>query len=143
MAASIHRLARPHPVRVQPAPAASGLAVDLPSRIHFWRGASGQRHLCTVYSLYECPPLPKAVYLLVRRAADGRREVLRVGRVEEDFASLNLAAVRHLSAILGGNEVHVNFAAPDAAHRQDLAEDLEGSGRRAPPVQADACAALN
>lgn len=130
MAASIHRLARARPARTQLAPVVQGLAKDLPSRIHFWRGASGQRHLCTVYSLYECPPLPSAVYLLVRRAGDGRREVLRVGRAEEEFASLNLAAIRHQSAVLGANEVHVSFSGVDAARRDDLAADLEAAGRR-------------
>lgn len=144
MAASIHRLARARPARVQPAPAVQGLAKDLPSRIHFWRGASGQRHLCTVYSLFECPPLPNAVYLLVRRAGDGRRKVLRVGRTEEDFATLNLATVRHLSAVYGANEVHVSFTGVDATGREDLAADLEAACMRAPlAAGAEAHASLN
>lgn len=144
MAASIHRFARARPARVQLPPVVQGLAKDLPSRIHFWRGASGQRHLCTVYGLFECPPLPNAVYLLVRRAGDGRREVLCVGRAEDDFPTLNLAAVRQQSALLGANEVHVSFSGADADRRDRLAADLEATAQRLHQVRdADVCARLN
>ena len=77
-----------------PAPTSSGLAVGIPSRVHFWRGASGQRHLHTVYSLIECPPLPKATYLLVRRNDDTSRTVLHIGCGQSDAATLNLAQAR-------------------------------------------------
>jgi len=94
-----------------PAPADLGMPQDLPGRLHFWRGASGKRYVHHVYSLIECPPLPSALYLLVRRDKDGRRTVLHIGRGESEAPTLNLARVRQRGAQLGANEVHVNFLA--------------------------------
>lgn len=119
-----------------------GLAQDLPSRIHFWRGSSGHRHRCTVYGLYECPPLPNAVYLLVHRTPDGRRDVLRVGQVEEDFPTLNLARLRRVSAALGANEVHVAIVGGNVAGRLALAEDLDGAAAVAPAHRSERRAPL-
>jgi hypothetical protein len=64
----------------------------------------------SVYSLIECPPLPKATYILIRRAQSGRRSVLHVGVGQSEAATLNLAGVRQRGAQLGANEVHVHFA---------------------------------
>jgi hypothetical protein len=107
-----------------PPPAAPGLASGLTSRIHFWRGTSGRRHLFSVYSLLDCPPLPPAVYLLVRREADGRREILATGHVDAVHAPSNLATLRQLGAQAEANEVHVCLAADDADLRARIAEDL-------------------
>lgn len=98
-----------------PAPVALGLPQDLPGRLHFWRGASGKRYVHHVYSLIECPPLPCALYLLVRRDKDGRRTALHIGRGESEAPTLNLARVRQRGAQLGANEVHVNFLADSEA----------------------------
>ena len=83
----------------------------MPARQHLWRGASGQAYVHTVYGLIECPPLPKASYILVRREADGRRVALFAGLGSNDAATLNLAQVRQRGAQLGANEVHVYFRA--------------------------------
>lgn len=124
MASSILSIARSRQKAVEPAPVSLGLGAGVPSRIHFWRGASGQRHLHTVYSLIECPALPKVSYLLVRRDSDGTRTVLHIGCGDSEAASLNLARVRQKGAALGANEVHVNFLAEDDESRQLLAYDL-------------------
>lgn len=124
MAASIHRLASPRLRSTAPAATANALAPDLPSRLHIWRGRSRQRHLFTVYGLFECPVLPQAVYVLVQRDGDGRRSVLGLGRAEEASASLNLAAIRHRAAVAGANEVHVSVL-PEPAARAALLHDLE------------------
>ena len=90
---------------------------QVPARQHLWRGASGRAYVHSVYSLIECPPLPKASYVLVRREADGRRVALHVGLGRSDTATLNLAQVRQRGAQLGANEVHVHFPArSDAEH---------------------------
>jgi len=112
--------------RVQPAP--EPVQLDLPQQVrarqHLWRGASGRRYMHSVYSLLECPPLPKASYLLVRREQGGRRTVLHVGLGQDEAATLNLAGVRQRGAQLGANEVHVHFAAQSDAARALVVCDL-------------------
>ena len=89
MAARILKIA---PVRHRtpaPEPVALGVPQDLPSRLHFWRGASAKRYVHTVYSLIECPPLPRAMYLLVRRDKDGRMIAAAMGRSEDRLVKRN------------------------------------------------------
>src|SRR4029453_13196846 len=84
--------------RAAPEPLALGLPQDLPARLHFWRGASGKRYVHSVYSLIECPPLPKAMYLLVHRSKDGQRQVLHIGCGRRDASTLNMARIRQRGA---------------------------------------------
>jgi len=95
------------------APAAPEKAVSA-SRFHFWTGASGKRYVHTVYELLECPPLPAANYVLVRREPGARRKVLSIGRVNNAAHSLNLAEIRQHGAELGADEVHVHLLAESA-----------------------------
>jgi hypothetical protein len=81
------------------------------NRFHFWTGASGKRYVHTVYELLDCPALPAANYILVRREPGARRKVLSIGRVSNTAASLNLAEIRQRSAELGAEEVHVHLLA--------------------------------
>lgn len=109
------------------APAAPGLATDLPARLHFWRGASGRRYAHTVYGLIECPPLPQVAYQLVRRDSAGRRRVLHIGSGASSAPSLNLAALRQRGATLGANEVHVHFPAETPEARRLVVCDLRAA----------------
>lgn len=84
------------------------------TRFHFWTGASGKRYVHTVYDLLECPQMPAANYVLVRRNDSGRPEALSIGRVASSAASLNLAEIRHRGAELGATEVHVHLLADNA-----------------------------
>lgn len=102
-------------------------------RFHFWCGASGQRYVHTVYDLLDCPEVPAANFLLVRREASGRRTVLAIGHLKRQSASLNLAEIRHRGARLGANEVHVHLLAPSAQDRRVVELDL-----RAGRVDCDA-----
>jgi hypothetical protein len=81
------------------------------NRFHFWTGASGKRYVHTVYELLDCPALPAANYILVRREPGARRRVLSIGRVGNTAASLNLAEIRQRAAELGAEEVHVHLLA--------------------------------
>jgi hypothetical protein len=94
------------------------------ARFHFWSGASGQRYVHTVYDLLDCPEVPAANFLLVRRDASGRRSVLAIGHLKHDAASLNLAELRHRGARLGANEVHVHLLASTAEQRRKIELDL-------------------
>ena len=124
MANAIVRPARNSQAPVIPAPLALGLPQQVPARQHLWRGASGQAYVLSVYSLIDCPPLPKATFVLVRRQADGRRLALHVGLARTDTATLNLAQVRQRGAQLGANEVHVCFLPPSNAEHALVACDL-------------------
>ncbi|MFA5901683.1 MAG: hypothetical protein WC829_21505 [Hyphomicrobium sp.] len=84
------------------------------TRFHFWTGASGKRYVHTVYDLLECPPMPAANYVLVRRNDNGRVEALSIGRVTSAAASLNLAEIRRRAAELGATEVHMHLLADNA-----------------------------
>jgi hypothetical protein len=77
-----------------------------------------------VYSLIECPPLPRAVHLLVHRDKGGQRRVLNIAAGESDAPTLNLARVRQRGAQLGANEVHVHFLSDREAERQLVVCDL-------------------
>jgi hypothetical protein len=92
---------------------------------HFWSGASGKRYVHTVYDLLDCPRLPASSYVLVKRAPSGRRDAVRIGQLNAEAWSLNLAEVRHRAAQLGANEVHVHLIATDRLARNSIAADLQ------------------
>lgn len=98
------------------------------SRFHFWSGASGRRYVHTVYDLLDCPEVPAANFLLVRRDASGQRTVLAVGHLKHQAPSLNLAEIRCRGARLGANEVHVHLLAPSAQDRRVVELDLRAGG---------------
>ena len=99
-------------------------AAAAPSRVQFWTGASGQRYVHNVHALIECPPLPRAVYLLVRREKNGACTVLHIASSHSDAPTLNLARIRHRGATLGANEVHVHLLASSVEHCRTIACDL-------------------
>ena len=111
-----HEQATPPGIRLDEQP--------LAARFRFWRGASGERYLHTVYSLLDCPPLPRANYVLVRRDPSGTSTVLRISHTSHDAGTLNLAEVRHRGAQLGATEVHVHFLAASDGERQVVEYDL-------------------
>jgi len=105
---------------------------------HYWRGATGQRYLHSVYSLVGCPALPQANYILVRRDEDGSRTPLAIGETTGDVTSVNLAALRHQGAKLGANEVHIHLLAETDAERTAVCDDLRAAQEQAAPIAAAA-----
>lgn len=93
-------------------------------RFQFWSGASGRRYVHTVYDLLDCPEIPAANFLLVRRDGSGDRSVLAIGHLKHKAASLNLAEIRHRAARLGANEVHVHLLALSSSQRRAIECDL-------------------
>ena len=122
MSARIFNLAHLQAAAIAPAPVR--LPQRAPAREQSWRGASGRRYAHSVYSLIECPPLPMAGYILVKRDVLGRRTALRVGLGQSDAPTLNLAEVRRRGAQLGANEVHVHVRAGSEDERRLVACDL-------------------
>jgi hypothetical protein len=102
------------------------------TRFHFWTGASGKRYVHSVYELLDCPPMPAANYVLVRRRANGRAEPLSIGRVGNGAPSLNLAEIRQRGAELGADEVHVHLLADNSKLGKLIEFDL-----RTGQVEAD------
>lgn len=98
---------------------------DAPTRFHFWTGATGKRYVHTVYSLFDCPPVGIANYVLVRREGKSRRTILAIGRLAGDVASLNLAEIRQRGATLGADEVHIHLLATSAQESQAVEVDLK------------------
>ncbi|MCH9808298.1 MAG: hypothetical protein K0U74_11250 [Alphaproteobacteria bacterium] len=94
------------------------------SKFHFWVGASGDRYIHTIHTLFDCPELDTANYLLVRRNDAGTPVVLAAAYTSHTAPSLNLAEVRHLGATLGANEVHVHFLAGSHQQAKLVAYDL-------------------
>lgn len=94
-----------------------------------WRAASGRRTRHTIYSLIGCPPVASAVYLLIRRDADGAARVLAVRRTRSRFPSLNLARIRRMGARLGANEVHLHGSAKTDDEQAAVLGDLLRSAR--------------
>ncbi len=137
MSATIHELSASRLRPPAPVPAADPMpAADLGDRFKFWRGASGAAYVHTVYSLIGCPELPPANFILVRRCDDGRRQVLRIGRVTNKAPSVNLAHLRHLGANLGANEVHAHLLAPNALESRRIELDLR-AGAMQPPARTN------
>lgn len=101
---------------------ASGSAHDF----MFWNGASGASYVHSVFKLLDCPELPNANIVLVRRNHEGRAEALHIGRVEEDAPSLNLAAIRRAAVQIGADEVHVHLLARSQDERHGIEHDLLG-----------------
>jgi hypothetical protein len=112
------------PRQAAPEPAPARVPAELPPHQHVWRGASGRLYAHHVYALIECPPLPAAGYVLVRRDEDGRRTPLRVGLGTSPAPTLNLAEIRQRGAQAGANEVHVRLDAASDAERRLAACDL-------------------
>ena len=90
----------------------------------FWSGASGECYVHSVFTLLECPELPQANVVLVKRSQDGSTEVLHVGETTDSSESMNRGQIRQLGAQLGANEVHVHFLGETARQRAVVAFDL-------------------
>ncbi len=104
---------------------ANAVASDQSPRFHFWTGATGKRYVHTVYSLFDCPPVGLANYMLVRRVNKGQRTLLAIGRLTNDAASLNLAEIRLRAATLGADEVHIHLLAASPREAQAVEVDLK------------------
>ena len=107
-----------------PGPVLVEALLDRAGGVYSWQGASGQRYAHSIFSLIECPPLPKVAYALVRRDAAGRRHVLHIASGTSDAPTLNLARIRQRGATLGANEVHVHALAGTDDERQLVVCDL-------------------
>lgn len=92
------------------------IAADFPSdpsfkdRFWYWTGASGRKYIHSVYALEDCPPLPGAIYVAVRRQGP-LRVVMGIGRFtafwDGPLGGRDLQALR----ARGVDEIHVHLLA--------------------------------
>jgi hypothetical protein len=107
----------------------SPMAADFPSdpsfkdRFWYWTGASGRKYIHSVYGLEDCPPLPGAIYVAVRREGP-LRLVMGIGRFTSfwngSFGGRNLQALR----ARGVDEIHVHLLAKSPEVAEAILEDL-------------------
>ncbi len=105
------------------------IAADLPSdpdfknRFWYWTGSSGRKYIHSVYTLDDCPPLPGAIYVAVRREGP-LRLVMGIGRFtafwEGPLGGRDLSVLRRQ----GVDEIHVHLLAKSPEVAQAILEDL-------------------
>lgn len=94
----------------------------LGERFWYWRGASGQSYIHSIYSRELCPQVPGAVFVLVRKFG-GERQALCTGRFGRD------GTLPYPHAHMSGNdlEVHVHLLARDDETAGTVLRDLEST----------------
>ena len=93
-------------------------------RFWYWNGASGRSYIHSVYRLEDCPPLPGAVYVAVRREASGKRVVCAVSRFSPALEGVTGCLPAGLTRWHGVNEVHVHLLAETDAEMNEALADL-------------------
>jgi hypothetical protein len=100
---------------------AASEAHELQDRFWYWRGASGQNYIHSVYEPDNCPPLPGAVYVGVERSGSARIAMV-VGRFapfwEKPMPAFAASDFREC------DEVHVHLLAKSPAHAEATRLDL-------------------
>lgn len=100
---------------------ASAELPELTERFWFWRGASGQNYIHSVYAPDACPPLPGAVYVGVRRTS-GMRLAVAVGRFGPFWDHARPAALSE--NFTDCDEIHVHLLARSPQAAESVRTDL-------------------
>lgn len=107
----------------------------LGDRFWYWRGASGQPYIHSIYRLGHCPPVPGAVFILVD-VSGGVRRAIAVGRFDAGGALPDVEGQEHMEH-RESLEVHVHLLARDEMAAEHLREDLQAAlSRRAAEAHA-------
>jgi len=93
----------------------------LGERFWYWRGASGQSYIHSIYSPDHCPPVAGAVFVIVRKAG-GTRSAIAVGRFDADGLG-----PQGMCAHSAGDEIHVHLLARDSDAAGKVRGDLEAA----------------
>jgi hypothetical protein len=100
----------------------------LGERFWYWRGASGQAYIHSIYSRDLCPLVAGAVYVLVRNSPRGK-EPIRVGCFGRDGM---LPPLRNVPP--QEEEIHVHLLARDAETAERVLRDLEAASDSVTPT---------
>lgn len=123
------------PATPSPLPSAAPLAglagTDLARRFRHWRGASGKRHLFSVFPIgvpcpgEEAPRFADAVVLAVGPDATGERRILAMDETGP-LPELFYDSARFRAAMAeGADEIHVHLLTESAGGRAALLRDLD------------------
>jgi hypothetical protein len=90
---------------------------DFRERFFYWTGASGRKYIHSVYALEDCPPLPGAIYVAVRREGP-LRLVMGIGRFSPFWDGPLGPQALSVMREKGVDEIHVHLLAksPDVAN---------------------------
>ena len=100
-------------------------------RFWYWRGASGKRYIHSIYSPQDCPPLPGAIYLTVRKTSDNKRRVVEIGRFEDSWDYVSQLGARKHDGFSHIDEIHVHLLASSEDNAREVVKDLKaGIGLR-------------
>jgi hypothetical protein len=91
----------------------------LGERFWYWRGASGQSYIHSIYSPDHCPPVAGAVFVIVRKAG-GTRSAVAVGRFDAEGLG-----PQEMCVLSAGDEIHVHLLARDSDAARRVRVDLE------------------
>ncbi len=104
-------------------PSDPGNDLGLQDRFWYWHGASGRKYIHSVYDPDNCPPLPGAIYVAVRR--EGRMRIaLSVGRFTPFWDGTMMSTEAAHVATWGADEIHVHLLARSAMAAEDILSDL-------------------
>ena len=90
----------------------------LGERFWYWRGASGQSYIHSIYSPDLCPPVAGAVFVIVSKTG-GVRTAAAIGRFGTD--GLWPEGTPHPDA---GDEIHVHLLAREGTAAEGVLHDL-------------------
>lgn len=103
----------------------------LGERFWYWRGASGQSYIHSIYAPDLCPPVAGAVFVIVRKIG-GVRTAIAVGRFGGDGQQPS-----GIFAAAAGDEVHVHLLSRDGVAAEGVLGDLAATLEMpAPPGEA-------
>jgi hypothetical protein len=92
-------------------------------RFWYWTGASGRRYIHSVYPATDCPPLPGAVFVLVKRQG-ALRVVVGIGRFSPFWDGVGRGYGPKGMAMADADEVHVHLLAKSIPERDAVLNDL-------------------
>lgn len=107
-----------------PLPSHLNAYADFAGRFWYWRGASGQQYIHSVFKPRQCPPLPGGVYIAVKRSGD-HRQALAVGLFLEFWNDSGRLSLRSLPS--SADEIHVHLLAPSPDGARAVADDLKAA----------------
>lgn len=111
---------------IQGSPVAVTLVSDpsFQDRFWYWSGASGRKYIHSVYGIEDCPPLPGAIYVSVKRKGSLRIAVA-VGRFQPFWDHVVGAREARRFTSLGVDELHVHLLGKTPAQTEAVFMDLQ------------------
>lgn len=120
----------PRPISASAAPLAGLAGTDLSRRFRHWRGASGRRHLFSVFPLgdpapgEDAPRFADAVVMAVGRDAAGAPRILALDETGPLPDLFYASALFRAALARGAEEIHVHLLAEGPAARAAVLRDL-------------------